>query len=75
MKSEEEVLDVIRSAGFSTITCKNIDLNLAARYSDFVAQLSKRRYLTVASSRAAEAASGGGAPTEPSPSRFFFFWP
>jgi hypothetical protein len=49
VESEEEVLDVMRSAGFSTISCKNIDLNLAARYTDFVAQLSKRRYLTVAS--------------------------
>ena len=36
-ESEEEVLDVMRSAGFSTISCKNIDLNLTARYSDFVA--------------------------------------
>ena len=49
VESEGEVLDAMRSAGFSTISCKNIDLNLASRYSDFVAQLSKRRYITVAS--------------------------
>jgi SAM-dependent methyltransferase len=49
VESEERVLDVMRSAGFSAISCRNIDLNLAPGYSDFVAQLSKRRYLTVAS--------------------------
>lgn len=49
VESEEEVLEVVRSAGFSTISCENIDLNLAPRYNDFVAQLLKRRYLTVAS--------------------------
>jgi SAM-dependent methyltransferase len=49
VESEEEVLDLIHSAGFSKISCKNINLNLAPKYSEFVAQLSKRRYLTVAS--------------------------
>jgi ubiquinone/menaquinone biosynthesis C-methylase UbiE len=48
-ETPEEILAMMRSAGFSDISCRDIELNLAAPYTNFVAKLSKRRYLSIAS--------------------------
>ncbi len=49
IRSEDEVVEMSRAAGFVVANCREIDLNLSPTYTAFVTKISKRRFLCIAS--------------------------